>query len=62
MRANGDVVIKNYIRKFADGIILMQYGDATHFPYSCFLSSGNTWHAYGNDQATAIFKSRYIFK
>ncbi len=54
---NTDVVIKNYIRKLADGILFMQHGDAAHFPYSCFLSSGNTWHAYGNDQASAIFKT-----
>lgn len=57
LEKNGDAVIENYIRKLADGIILMQHGDGTHFPYSCFLSSGNTWHAYGNDQATAIFKA-----
>lgn len=56
-QATGYGSIKNYIRKLADGIILMQHGDAAHFPYSSFLSSGNTWHAYGNDQATAIFKT-----
>jgi hypothetical protein len=56
-QATNDIAIKNYIRKLADGIILMQHGDATHFPYSSFLSSGNTWHAYGNDQASAIFET-----
>jgi len=55
--ANNDLIIKAYIRKLADGIILTQLGDATHFPYSCFLSSGNTWHAYGSDMATALFKT-----
>jgi len=55
--ASGDAVIKTYIRKLADGIILTQLGDATHFPYSCFLTSGNTWHAYGSDMASAIFKT-----
>ena len=55
--ASGDAVIKTYIRKLADGIILTQLGDANHFPYSCFLSSGNTWHAYGSDMASAIFKA-----
>ena len=52
-----DVVIKNYIHKLANGIVMTQFGDAAHFPYSCFLSSGNTWHAYGSDQASAIFKT-----
>ena len=54
---SGDVVIKTYIKKLADGIIMTQLGDANHFPYSCFLSSGNTWHAYGSDEATALFKT-----
>ena len=35
-QTTGDLVIKNYIRKLADGIILMQHGDAAHFPYSSF--------------------------
>ena len=56
-QSNNDPIIKSYIRKLADGILLMQHGDAAHFPYSCFLSSGNTWHAYGSDQASAIFKT-----
>ena len=56
-QTTGDTEIKTYIRKLADGIMLMQLGDASHFPYSCFLSSGNTWHAYGNDQATALFEA-----
>ena len=52
-RSTGDVAVKNYIKKLADGIVLMQQGDATHFPYCAFLSAGTTWHAYGNDQASA---------
>jgi len=39
--ASSDSVIKTYIRKLADGIILTQLGDTTHFSYSCFLTSGN---------------------
>ncbi len=56
-QSNNDPVIKSYIRKLADGIVMTQFGDAAHFPYSCFLSSGNTWHAYGSDQASALFKT-----
>jgi hypothetical protein len=56
-QATGDGLIKNYISKLADGIALTQFGDASHFPYSCFLSSGNTWHAYGSDMATSLFKA-----
>ena len=54
---SGDAEIKEYIRKLADGIALMQLGDATRFPFSSFLSSGNIWHAYGSDQAHALFQA-----
>ena len=46
-----------YVKKLADGIVLMQQGDATHIPYGAFLSWENTWHAYGNDQAYALLKA-----
>ncbi|MFL5789663.1 MAG: hypothetical protein ACJ748_16500, partial [Flavisolibacter sp.] len=55
--ANNDAVINGYIRKLADGIALMQKGDAAHFPYSCILSWQNTWHAYAGDQAYALMKA-----
>lgn len=55
-QASGDQVMKQYVKKLADGIVAMQQGDASHFPYSCFLSSGNTWHAYGSDEAHALFQ------
>ncbi len=55
--STGDTVIYAYIKKLADGIVLMQHGDATHFPYGAFLSWENTWHAYGNDQAYALLKA-----
>ena len=54
---NNDATIRNYIQKLADGLALMQQGDATHFPYSCILSWANTWHAYGSDQAFALMKA-----
>ena len=52
--SNNDSAITSYITKMADGIALMQQGDATHFPYNAFLSWENTWHAYGNLQAYAL--------
>lgn len=52
-----DAIIAAYIKKLADGIALMQQGDATHFPYGAFLSWENTWHAYGNDQAYSLLKA-----
>ena len=55
--AANDPVLTSFIKKLADGIALMQQGDATHFPYSCILSWENTWHAYGADQAFALMKA-----
>ena len=55
--STNDTIISAYIKKLADGIILMQQGDSTHFPYDAFLSWENTWHAYGNDQAYALLKA-----
>lgn len=42
------------MEQLADGILLMQKGDAQKFPYGAFLSFDNGWHAYGNDQAYAL--------
>lgn len=55
--ATNDAVLTAYVKKLADGISLMQQGDATNYPYGCFLSWENTWHAYGSDQAYALFKA-----
>jgi len=52
-----DAIVKDYVKKLADGIMLMQQGDASNFPYNAFLSWENTWHAYGNDQAYALLKA-----
>jgi hypothetical protein len=53
----GDAVITAYVKKLADGIVLMQQGDSSHIPYGAFLSWQNTWHAYGNEQAYALLKA-----
>jgi hypothetical protein len=55
--ATNDAVMAAYIKKLADGIVLMQQGDAVNFPYGAFLSWENTWHAYGSDQAYALLKA-----
>ncbi|MEJ7738389.1 MAG: hypothetical protein WKF97_13250 [Chitinophagaceae bacterium] len=61
-KANRDTALAAYIKKLADGIVMMQMGDTAHFPYSCFLSWENIWHAYGSDQAYALFKAAAFFK
>ena len=52
-----DTVMTAYVKKLADGIALMQQGNAANYPYGAFLSWENTWHAYGNDQAYALLKA-----
>jgi hypothetical protein len=54
---NDDAEIKNYLTTVADGIAMMQQGDADHFPYGCFMSWENQWHAYGNEQGYALLKA-----
>lgn len=53
---------KDKLRKFAEGILKMQYGDSENFPYHCFLSWENSWHAYGNVQSYALLRTADILK
>lgn len=53
---NQDAEVLAIINSLADGILLMQQGSETVFPYGAFLSYENTWHAYGSDQAYALLK------
>ncbi|TRX22259.1 sugar phosphotransferase [Flavobacterium franklandianum] len=53
---NQDAKVLAIIEKLAEGILLMQQGNETSFPYGAFLSYENTWHAYGSDQAYALLK------
>ena len=54
---HSDTILNEYIHTLADGISLMQRGNKNHFPYSCFLSWENVWHAYGCDQSFALMKA-----
>lgn len=56
-RENSDTAMVSFIRKLSNGIVLMQHGDSTNFPYDAFLSWENTWHAYGNAQVYALLKA-----
>lgn len=59
---NKDAALENYIRKLATGVIKMQQGDSTHFPFYAFMSWENVWHAYGADQSYALLKAGKFFK
>ncbi len=53
-KRTGDAEAKKLIDRTAKGIMLMQKGDATHYPFGAFLSWQNLWHAWGNNQAYAL--------
>ncbi|MDP4244270.1 MAG: hypothetical protein Q8932_00345 [Bacteroidota bacterium] len=56
-RITNDTTMTSFIRKLADGMLLMQQGNSTQFPYDAFLSWENTWHGYGNLQAYSLMKA-----
>ncbi len=58
---NKDDTIRNYIRTLSSGLLETQHGGKGKFPYGCFLSWENVWHAYGNDQAYALFRAGKFF-
>lgn len=53
-RRTGKPQVRRLLESLADGLLLMQKGDAGTYPYGMFLSWRNTWHAWGNDQAYAL--------
>ncbi|MFQ5631970.1 MAG: glycoside hydrolase family 9 protein, partial [bacterium] len=48
---------QGYLHKFAEALLCMQQGDATHFPHGAFLSWKNIWHGWGNSQAYALLRT-----
>ena len=53
-RRTGDAAVRRLIASLAEGILLMQQGDASTYPYGMFLSWRHHWHAWGNVQAYAL--------
>jgi hypothetical protein len=49
-----DAQTRTLIVALAEGMEQMQAGDRGHFPYGLHLSSQNTWHGWGSDQALAL--------
>lgn len=52
-----DSLLARRIRRLGEGLLRMQLGDSTQFPYGALLSWQNIWHAYGNSQADALLES-----
>jgi hypothetical protein len=60
-RINKEPKVLKLINFLADGILQMQKGDLTEVPYSAFLSWRNTWHAWGNNQASSLLYAGKVF-
>jgi hypothetical protein len=53
-RATNDKQVAGYIRKFADGMMAMQDGNASTFPFGAHRSWQTTWHSWGNSQSNVL--------
>jgi hypothetical protein len=53
-RATNDEQVAGYIRKFADGMMAMQDGNASTFPFGAHRSWQTTWHSWGNSQSNVL--------
>lgn len=48
---------RTLIEKLGEGLMRMQAGDATRFPYGAYRSWRNVWHGWGNAQAYALLRA-----
>ncbi len=59
---NKDESILEYVNNLSDGILNVQKGDSTSFPYYAFMSWENLWHAYGNLQSYSLLKASSVLE
>jgi hypothetical protein len=52
IKQDNDVL--KFLNFLAVGILQMQKGDSAEVPFNAFLSWQNTWHAWGNSQASSL--------
>ncbi len=53
-RVTHDPGVREYIKKLADGLMVMQDGDAATFPYGLHRSWETMWHMWGNGQTQSL--------
>ncbi|MFA6542512.1 MAG: hypothetical protein WCT99_13010 [Bacteroidota bacterium] len=53
-KATSDTRVKSYIEKLCDGMMVMQNGDLSSYPYGLHRSWETMWHAWGNGQTQAL--------
>lgn len=52
-----DESVVPFVKKLADGLLLMQKGDEENFPYYAILSWRNLWHGWGSIQSYALINA-----
>ncbi|MGA7160257.1 MAG: hypothetical protein WBZ48_04605 [Bacteroidota bacterium] len=60
-RATGDPRVKGFIQKLADGLMVMQDGNAVTFPYGLHRSWEAIWHMWGNGQTQTLAMAGLLF-
>lgn len=53
-RAEKDSSVRTYIQRFASGLMMMQDGSITTYPYGAHRSWQTMWHEWGNSQTEAL--------
>lgn len=53
-RTTHDTVVGGYIRKLADGLMMMQQGNERTSPYGAHRSWQTLWHSWGNSQTQVL--------
>ncbi len=61
-RVTGDPAIKVYIQKIAQGLVAMQDGNASTYPYGLHRSWETMWHMWGNGQTQALAIAGMLLK
>jgi len=61
-RVTGDPRIKSFIQKLAEGLMVMQDGNASRYPYGLHRSWETMWHMWGNGQTQALAIAGLLLK
>jgi hypothetical protein len=61
-RATHDTRVRVFIKKLADGLLVMQDGNAATFPYGLHRSWETMWHMWGNGQTQSLAGAGSLLK
>ncbi|HLX11374.1 MAG TPA: hypothetical protein VKS81_01050 [Bacteroidota bacterium] len=61
-KVSPDLHVKHLIESLAEGLMLMQDGDITTYPYGVHRSWETMWHMWGNDQTQALASAGLLLR